>query len=126
MLDGFAAQIIKTIDDYQGRKRTGDRYVRTVFDCLLIYYIDKFGHAELSRAIEKLFIWSYSLRLKMQVVQLATMDNYVIEHSNLFKLIKEATRPSDFVTCNLPVVSENLSTKTDEIVTLFKDMRYYE
>ena len=125
-LDGFAAQIVKTIDNYKGRKRTGDRYVRAIFDCLLIYHIDKFGHAELSRAIEKIFIWSYSLRLKMQVVQLATMDNYVIEHPNLFKLIKEATRPSDFVTCNLPVVSENLSTKTDEIVTLFKDMRYYE
>lgn len=124
-LDGFAGQIMEKINTYQGHGRTGDRYVRTIFDCLLIYYIDKFGHAEISRAIEKIFVWAYSLRLKMQVVQLASMDNHVLEN-NLFRLIKEATRPGDFIHCSLPVLAENKSTKTKEIEKLFRDMRYYE
>lgn len=124
-LDGFAGKIAEKINTYEGHNRTGDRYVRTIFDCLLIYYIDKFGHVEISRAIEKIFIWAYSLRLKMQVVQLASMDNHVLEH-NLFRLIKDATRPGDFINCSLPVLEVKRSTKTEEIEKLFRDMKYYE
>ena len=123
--DGYAEKIMDTINSYPARTRTGDCYVRAIFDCLLIYYIDKFGHAEISRAIEKIFIWAYSLRLQMQVVQLASMDNHVLEN-NLFRLIKEATRPSDFINYSLPVLNGKKSTKTAEIEALFKAMKYYE
>jgi uncharacterized protein with ParB-like and HNH nuclease domain len=125
-LDGFAGRIVDTINHYPGRNRTGDLYVRAIFDCLLIYYIDKFGNVEISRAIEKIFIWAYSLRLNMQVVQLASMDNHVLENNNLFRVIKDSTCPSDFINCDLPVLSGSRSTKTEEIEALFKDMRYYE
>lgn len=124
-LDGFAKEIMDVLNSYPARTRTGDCYVRAMFDCLLIYYIDKFGHAELSRAIEKIFIWAYSLRLQMQVVQLASMDNHVLAN-NLFRLIKDATRPADFINCSLPVVSGKKSTKTGEIEALFREMKYYE
>lgn len=124
-LDGYAKTIMDTLNSYSARTRTGDCYVRAMFDCLLIYYIDKFGHADLSRAIEKIFIWAYSLRLQMQVVQLASMDNHVLKN-NLFRLIKEATRPADFINCSLPVLISNNSTKTGKIEALFRDMKYYE
>ena len=124
-LDGYAKTIMDTLNSYPARTRTGDCYVRAMFDCLLIYYIDKFGHADISRAIEKIFIWAYSLRLKMQVVQLASMDNHVLEN-NLFRLIKDATRPADFINCSLAVMSGTKSTRTDEIEALFKAMKYYE
>ncbi|ANV89049.1 DUF262 domain-containing protein [Picosynechococcus sp. PCC 7117] len=126
-LDGDARAILKTIDEYEGHKRTGDQYVRMIFDCLLIYYIDKFGHAQISRAIEKIFIWAYSLRLKLQVVQLASIDNYVLEN-NLFKLVQESIKPDDFMNCTLPVLLgvEKKSTKTERIEQLFKEMKYYE
>jgi hypothetical protein len=124
-LDGYAKTIMDTLNSYPARTRTGDCYVRAMFDCLLIYYIDKFGHADISRAIEKIFIWAYSLRLKMQVVQLASMDNHVLEN-NLFRLIKEATRPADFINCSLAVLSGTKSTRTGEIEALFKAMKYYE
>ncbi|GMQ55551.1 DUF262 domain-containing protein [Halopseudomonas aestusnigri] len=124
-LDGYAKEIMDVLNSYSARTRTGDCYVRAMFDCLLIYYIDKFGHAELSRAIEKIFIWAYSLRLRMQVVQLASMDNHVLAN-NLFRLIKDATRPADFINCSLPVVSGNRATKTGEIEGLFREMKYYE
>ena len=127
-LDGFAKDIMDTINSYPARTRSGDCYVRTMFDCLLICYIDKFGHAEISRAIEKIFIWAYSLRLQMQVVQLASMDNHVLEN-NMFQLIKEATRPADFINCSLPVLNDNnyfKSEKTAVLRDLFRDMKYYE
>ncbi len=124
-LDGYAKKIMDVLNNYPARTRTGDSYVRAMFDCLLIYYIDKFGQAELSRAIEKTFIWAYSLRLQMQVVQLASMDNHVLAN-NLFRLIKDATRPADFINCSLPVASGKKSTKTGEIEALFREMKYYE
>ena len=124
-LDGYAQTIMDTLNRYSARTRTGDCYVRAMFDCLLIYYIDKFGHSDISRAIEKIFIWAYSLRLQMQVVQLASMDNHVLKH-NLFRLIKDATRPADFINCSLRVLSGTNSTRTDEIKALFKAMKYYE
>ncbi|HAQ87448.1 MAG TPA: hypothetical protein DCR78_13525 [Pseudomonas sp.] len=124
-LDGFAQDIMETINSYPARTRTGDCYVRAMFDCLLIYYLDKFGHAELSRAIEKIFIWAYSLRLQMQVVQLASMDNYVLAN-NLFRLIKDATRPADFINHPLRSLTGSSSTKTGAIEALFKAMKYYE
>lgn len=118
-------KIIITINTYPGRNRTGDLYVRTILDCLLIYYIDKFGNVEMSRAIEKIFIWAYSLRIKMQVVQLASMDNHVLENNNLFWLIKESSRPSDFINFSLPTIDPNKSSKkAEEIETLFKEMGY--
>jgi hypothetical protein len=123
-LEGYAQRILTVLNTYPARTRTGDCYVRTMFDCLLIYYIDKFGHAQLSQAIEKIFIWAYSLRLQMQVVQLASMDNYVLE-KNLFNVIKDATRPADFIHCSLPVVSAKKSTKTEAIELLFKEMKFY-
>ncbi len=124
-LNGYSEAILETINDYTGCKRTGDRYVRTIFDCLLIYYIDKFGHAEISRAIEKIFIWAYSLRLKMQVVHLASMDNYVLKN-NLFELIKDAIHPTDFINCPLQGLLEVKSTKTEKINKLFSKMKYLE
>jgi len=49
-----------------------------------------------------------------------------LENNNLFRVIKDSTCPSDFINCDLPVLSGSRSTKTEEIEALFKDMRYYE
>lgn len=126
-LDGFAQEILKTLNEYSARNRTGDRYVRAMFDCLLIYYIDKFGNTDISMAIEKIFIWAYSLRLQKHAVQLASMDNHVLEN-NLFHLIKYATRHHDVINYSPPKLHKKIdSSKTIEpIETLFKKMKYYE
>lgn len=128
-----ASNILRTLNSYENRHRTGDRYVRSMFDCALIFYIDKFDTAELSGAIEKLFIWAYQLRIKQQVVQLATMDNYVLEH-NVFRRIKNATLPTDVLSIPLMTLTyadnKNNSRKgnaeKDDLVVLFKGMNYYE
>lgn len=122
-LDGFAVRIVESIDSYRGRNRTGDGFVRTMFDCLLICYVDRFGFADISRAIEKIFIWAYTVRLKMESVQIATVDNYVLDN-NLFRFLGEAITPADFINRNLPMVEHIRSSNTTEIDELFKDMKY--
>nr|WP_320136076.1 DUF262 domain-containing protein [uncultured Amphritea sp.] len=128
-----ASTILKKLNSYQNRHRTGDKYVRAMFDCALIFYVDKFGATALSEAIEKLFVWAYQLRIKQQVVQLATMDNYVLE-SNVFRRIKNATLPADVLSIPLMTLThaDNKNNKRkgnaekDPLVKLFKGMNYYE
>lgn len=119
-------KILDTLDSpsYTGRKRTGDKYVRTLFDCAVIYYIDKFGLAEIDRAIEKFFLWAYSLRLTMQNVQLASIDNYALEAPHVFKTIKEALHPKEVLTFHIPVIEKVASRKTGAIEKLFKELNH--
>ena len=131
-LSDQAQMILDTLNSYENKKRTGDQYVRSLFDCLLVYYIDKFGYIDISRAIEKIFIWAYRLRISQEAVQLASMDNHVLKN-NWFVHLKESIQTSDFL--NLPLSplsdSQNKNNKlseaaNDPLVILFKKMNYYE
>lgn len=125
-LSNDAQRIMETLNTYEGKNRTGDKYVRMLFNCSLLYYTDKFGDAEISKAIEKIFIWAYSLRLTYQNLQLASVDNYVIEEFNLFKKIREAIYKEEITTLELPLIQEDYeSEKTAEIKELFIKMKYY-
>ena len=39
---GKAQEVIDIINDYEGMSRTGDKYIRSMFDTLVLYYIDRF------------------------------------------------------------------------------------
>lgn len=125
-LNSLAKDVLNTLEKYDGRNRTGDGYVRMLFDCTLFYYIDKFGFREVSKAVEKAFIWSYSLRLRHQAVQLASVDNYVLNETNLFKAIRDASDPSEVFSIYLTPIDEVRSTKTEKIEDLFIKLRYYD
>jgi hypothetical protein len=125
-LSNEAQEIINTLDNYEGKSRTGDKYVRMLFNCSLIYYVDKFGNSDISKAIEKIFIWAYTLRLTYQNLQLASVDNYVIDDFNIFKKIKEAIHKEDILTLELPLVyGAYESDKTKRIKEIFIKRKYY-
>ena len=122
----LAQEIIETLGKYEGRNRTGDKYVRMLFDCALLFYIDKFGMKDVSKAIEKIFIWAYRIRLTYQNLQLLSVDNYVVRELNLFKKIKEASFPKELEILELPLlINDHESDKTSQIKKLFIKMNYY-
>lgn len=109
-----AAGIMKVMNGYEGHYRTGDRYVRTLFNCALMYYLDKFGDENkeaLSDMIEHVFIWSYQLRLKQKAVYWASVDKHVL-NDNLFKVMRKAVIPSDITSHTIVVENENRSIGT--------------
>lgn len=122
--------ILNAIKTYEGSFRSGDKYIRNLFYCGLIYYIDKFGDKDLSKAIDKIFVWAYSLRLKLQAVGLDSVDNFALNqgHSQiqLFKKIRETIKPNDILNLRLETLKENKSSKTEKIEELFKELKYYE
>lgn len=114
---------LTAMDEYEGRYRTGDKYVRSIFNCLLMYYYDKFGVAQLSQAIDKIFVWAYYLRLSYKRLALASVDNYVLE-VNLFESIRSAMKPKDFLHIPLRSLEKVESKKTNKIDARFIDLGY--
>ena len=124
-LSDNARQIITTINNYNGKSRTGDKYVRMLFNSALLYYIDKFGDKNTSQAIEKIFIWAYSLRLTYESLQLASVDNYVIQENNLFKKIRDAIFHEEIINMNFTQLTQIHKTKAvEDIILLFKNLKY--
>jgi hypothetical protein len=124
-LEGTPKNILKIINEYDGKDRTGDKYVRMLFDCAMLYYIDKFGLRAIESAVEKIFIWAFSIRLTYQSLQMASVDNYVIQEFNIFKSIKEAIYKEEIINIELPLVKVNEKTgKIDDLVSLFTDLKY--
>lgn len=109
---------------YDGRYRTGDKYVRRLFNALVLAYFDRFGEIELDNAIELAFIWAYSLRLELKAVYLASLEKYLREELNLFRLLDEALIPADFINISLPLVEPVEVTKTEGIESLFNALGY--
>lgn len=118
--------ILKQLATYGGKNRIGDQYIRTLFECALLYYTDKFGNQDLERVIVKLFIWSYSLRLDLHSVQLASVDNRALEWNSVFSIIREATEPKEIYQMYLERTSEVRFTNAAEIKNLFNKLGYYD
>jgi hypothetical protein len=125
VLDESARKIMQALDTYPDRIRTGDKYVRMIFNCAMLYYIDRFGPQELSGAVRKIFIWAYSLRLNYQVLQMASVDNYVMREQNMFRKIRNSVLHENITAMELPLVSKDFKcTNTNEIKDLFIEMHY--
>jgi len=128
LLQKHNKDISDTLDKYPERERTGDRYIRTLFNASLLFYIDKFGEEGFSRAVPKIFAWCYSIRLKQEVVKLATMDNRAREDGSFFRILHCANFPSDVLDWNVPPISERniVRNEMDMIKKLFLKYKYIE
>lgn len=109
---------------YSGRTRTGDGYVRKLFNAFLLAYYDRFGGTEFSSALEMGFIWAYSLRLTQSSVYESSIENHVL-NQNLFRRLDESLRPKDFFNFSINIYIKTSDTsKVDGIKKLFKEMKY--
>lgn len=109
---------------YPGLSRTGDGYIRKILNAFLLMYYDKFGEQDFSNALAHGFIWAYSLRLNLDSVYEASIENHIKKH-NLFMRLDEALRPRDFFNYSLNIDSTLRDVKKVEgIKTLFKEMKY--
>jgi len=116
--------ILNILNNYEGKSRTGDKYIRNLFDCALLYYIDKFGKIELDKAIEKIFIWTYKRRLELHSVQIASMDNYALQGKKLFVEIRDAVSHKEIINISLDSVEYIKASKVTEIKNKFEELKY--
>lgn len=91
--------------------RTGDRYVKELYECALLFFADKFGLDSLKDSVFRvIYAWCYFLRLKMYNVQKTTINSYACgKHEttniniNIFSYINDSClEPDDLNTLIIP------------------------
>lgn len=103
----YSNKIGTELDSYPERLRDGDKFTRMLFDAALLFYYDKFGTEGIDKAITKIFLWSYTMRLTHDSVKRTTMDNYAREENSAFRIIHSATKPQDLLNWELPIIKAN-------------------
>ncbi|MCM3690964.1 DUF262 domain-containing protein [Neobacillus niacini] len=64
-------------DEQIPSKRSGDLYIKQLYECALLFFADRFGMDSLSKGVkQQLYSWSYSLRLTMNAVYPQTINKY--------------------------------------------------
>jgi len=96
------SDVLYTINNYEGRNRVGDQYVRDLFFCTVLYYVDKFGDFELEKLAALCFLWTYRLRLKLQKIGIESIDNAALARGSLVHVIRHAINPHIVLTYIVP------------------------
>lgn len=100
------------------RWRVGDTLVRNLFFCALLYFVDKFGEKYLDQAATRIFVWAYTLRLKLSRIGIVSTDKYALAWGYtvpMFKIIRDAATPQEVLNTKLERFVENNANKVDDI-----------
>lgn len=102
-------------------KRSGDIYIKQLYECSLLFFADRFGIESLNQFVmQQLYSWSYSLRVAMNAVYPQTINKYAKgEHEranhgiDMFALISEMADPEELklVVLKQPNIEDNNKEK---------------
>lgn len=103
------------------RQLRGDRYIRELYDCLLMAYLDRFGWYDVNRAATVLAQYAYLLRIKLARVYTSSINNHALgkhrrirrEQGNLFSEIGQAHTPHAFLEEKNSHIASALQEKDD-------------
>jgi uncharacterized protein with ParB-like and HNH nuclease domain len=106
---------------YTGSGRTGDRYVREMFNALCLFFIDKFGENELTEDVRNiLYQWCYFLRIDKKRIFLNSIDKYIRENSNVFEKINRTYFPHLLPKqINIKLDKENIPYPIEKVIEIF-------
>ncbi|MGN8646661.1 DUF262 domain-containing protein [Gracilibacillus sp. HCP3S3_G5_1] len=123
-------QIKKRIDIFHQEnevpsQRSGDKYVKQLYECALLFFADRFGLESLTEFVMRhLYSWSYSLRLVMSAVYPQTINKYAQgQHErinmevDMFTEISEMNEPEELklITLSKPEAYKNNHEKYQAI-----------
>lgn len=112
---------ILEILNYKGHQRTGDGYVRNLFECTLLLYYDKFGNNDLDIAIKKILIWAYQVRLEKDRVYWGRIESTAKDKNGLLYCIMMAEQPIDVMNFMIPKLpKQDMKRKIPELQYFFK------
>lgn len=115
-----ASEIIGFLNKYGNKSRTGDLYVRDYFDCLLLFYVDRFGLSEeINKVVRKIFLFSYLIRLSMHTVQLASVDSRA-KDSLILRTIRDGLTPYDVINLAKPPLEKPASNADGDLLWFYK------
>lgn len=108
--------LIEFLNTHDHANRTGDRYLRGLFECLLLAYFDKFGEARLEAFVNKAFIWVYRIRVEWQRIAFQTIDNIVMGNDSLFTHLDRNHTPDAVMSFINPPITDSKFKNVDKII----------
>lgn len=112
-------------------KRSGDIYIKQLYECSLLFFADRFGIESLTKyVIQQLYSWSYSLRLAMNAVYPQTINKYAKgQHEranygiNMFSEISEMSDPEELklLVLKKPDIADNNKEKYKAVYKLLRE-----
>ena len=112
-------------------KRSGDIYIKQLYECSLLFFADRFGIESLTKyVIQQLYSWSYSLRLAMNAVYPQTINKYSKgQHEranygiNMFSEISEMSDPEELklLVLKKPDIADNNKEKYKAVYKLLSE-----
>ena len=113
-------QVKSKIDSYHTKeevpgKRTGDIYIKQLYEATLLFYADRFGYETIDESVmHQLYTWCYSLRLRMKAIYPQTINKYAIgQHDRInlgrdvFSIMSEMNDPQELKSIFLERVEES-------------------
>ena len=71
--------------------RVGDKYLKNLFECIVLFYFDKFGKVYLDEFINKAFLWVYRIRFEYQRITFKTIEDEAHSKNGLFNHIEKSS-----------------------------------
>lgn len=105
--------------NYDGAsRRLGDVFIREMYEALVLLYRDKFGNTEFDEVRNVLYKWSYIPRVELSNVQYNSINKYIRERTNAFKIIYQAPHP--VVVRKMKIVLKRIERRIDPMIILFE------
>lgn len=112
--------LIEFLDTHEYSYRTGDRYLRALFECVVLAYFDRFGDEFLDRFVNKAFIWVYHMRLKWERISFKTIDNAVKDKNSLLVHLLRSPTPEFVMIASPPILETNFENVDKTIKTILE------
>ncbi len=93
--------------------RVGDKYLKNLFECMVLFYFDKFGEVNLDEFINKAFLWVYRIRFEYQRITFKTIEDEVHSKNGLFNHIEKSSTPIQVLRYT-SVIRENKFSNIDK------------
>ena len=123
--------LVSVLDDAEMIKSVGFKYARTLFECTLLSYYDRFRNLD-ERAVKKLFTWAFMLGVDVENLGFDSVNLYAIGieggYTNtypMFSLIAHARVHTAISNLAVQVVREPdaaKSSKWDRLYSILKKM----
>lgn len=116
----------------QNDSSIGFNYTKILLECALLYYYDKFKVLD-SFAVKNIITWAFMLRVDMEVLPFASINNYAIgnesQYSNnlpLFAIIRNSRLHSEIGTLTINVSNNPRSNKWKDLLRILRKINGYE
>lgn len=99
--------------------RVGDKYLKNLFECIVLFYFDKFGEVCLDEFVNKSFLWVYRIRFEYQRITFKTIEDEAHSKNGLFNHIEKSSTPIQVLRYTSAIREDKFSNVDKKIKEVF-------